>query len=286
MIRYDNGYEDETDGWLIPGQSISVTVVFTAERPKSAVVNYARAQDIIHSMGTISFTAETSQTPEAIGGSAPVFKSLWLTNTLLVAGFPITFTHRITNDGAAFLTYLPLTGTYDAAFLDYHFAIPTPTIISPPGLLVWDNLADPAYFGPITPFQTIIVTTVFTATTDVLTTVNQASTQGDRVEYDNDLAAGETQVPIVILPAPTDTPTLEPTPAPTLTPTPTPTKKRKKSSDDAPAPTSTPTNVSFPSILPETGQGQTRGFVLLGLGLGSLGLGWYSLRRQKSSDKS
>lgn len=283
---------------LSSGQSVSVTVVFTAEHPKSAVVNFARAQDIIHSTGSLSFTAETSQTQEAIGGSAPVFKTLWQTGTLPLAGLPVTFTHLITNDGAAFLTYLPLTDTYDAAFLEYHFAIPTPTIISPPGLLVWDNLASPAYFGPITPFQTIIVTTVFTATTDVITTINQASTQGARDEYDNDLAAGEAQAPITILPAPTDTPTREPTPAPTLTPTATPTKKPEKSSGDTSAPTSTPvpaptatptttpTSVPFPTTLPETGQEQPVELILIGLGLVMVVLGWYSLRGQKVNGKS
>jgi uncharacterized repeat protein (TIGR01451 family)/LPXTG-motif cell wall-anchored protein len=278
---------------LPPGQSVSVTVVFTAEHPKSEVVNFARAQDIIHSTGSLSFTAETSQTQEALGGSAPVFKTLWPTGTLPLAGLPVTFTHLITNDGAAFLTYLPLTDTYDAVFLEYHLAIPTPTTISPPGLLVWDNLASPAYFGPITPFQTIVVTTVFTATTDVITTINQASTRGARDAYDNDLAAGEAQAPITILPAPSGTPTLEPTPAPTLTPTATPTKKPKPSSDDRPAPpstpvpaptatpTTTPTNIPFPTTLPETGQGQAPALILLGLGSGALALGWYSLRGKK-----
>jgi hypothetical protein len=265
-----------------PGQVVSVTVVFTAEHPKPAVVNYARAQDLIHEAGLLSYTAETSETQESQGGAAPVFKALWPTTSTVVAGLPVTFSQVITNDGAAFLTYLPLTDTYDPQVLQFFSAVPTPTVVTPPGLLVWDNLADPAYFGPITPFQTIVVTTVFTALTDILTTVNEASTEGAQDQYNNDVAGGAAQVPIIILPAPTDTPTTEPTPLPTDTPAatstsvPTTTPNRDDDDDDddndqptpIPAATWTPaavvfssplsapmgTPVPFPSVLPETGQ--------------------------------
>ena len=82
-----------------------------------------------------------------------------------VANFTSNDVHILTNDGAAFITFLPLTDTYDPAFLQFHFAVPTPTITSPPGLLVWADLT--TYFGNITPFQTIVMTTVFTATAQV-----------------------------------------------------------------------------------------------------------------------
>ena len=131
-----------------PGQGITLTVVFTAEHPKPTVVNKARAKDLIHSMGMLSQTGETSKTQEAIGGSAPVFKALQPPNSTPQAGFPITFTHLITNDGAAIMTHLPLTDTYDPAFLQFNTAVPTPTIISP-GLLVWTDLTSD--FGNISP---------------------------------------------------------------------------------------------------------------------------------------
>ncbi|HXV98995.1 MAG TPA: hypothetical protein VEC93_11285, partial [Anaerolineae bacterium] len=121
-----------------PGQSIIVTVVFTAEHPRTAIVNAVRAQDIIHQSGQLTFTTETSQTQDAIGGSAPVVKFL-APGATPQAGLPVTFTHIITNDGAALMTYLPLTDTYDPTYLDFLFAIPTPTITNPPGLLVWDD---------------------------------------------------------------------------------------------------------------------------------------------------
>jgi hypothetical protein len=275
-----------------PGQTISLTVVFTAEHPKPAVVNFARAQDIIHSSGALSYTAETSQTQDAIGGSAPVFKTSWPTGTIPIAGLPITFTHLITNDGAALMTFLPLTDTYDAVALQFNYAIPTPTIISPPGLLVWSNLASTTYFGPISPFQTIVVTTVFTAVTNVISAVNEASTEGAQDEYDNDMTGGQAQVPIIILPAPTDTPTPEPTPADTATPVPTNTPKPRQEEQPAPAPTATATpipfptatatatSVPFPTVLPETGRSNAVNLALLLVGVGLLAAGWAFLARK------
>jgi hypothetical protein len=275
-----------------PGQTISLTVVFTAEHPKPAVVNFARAQDIIHSSGALSYTAETSQTQDAIGGSAPVFKTSWPTGTIPIAGLPITFTHLITNDGAALMTFLPLTDTYDAVALQFNYAIPTPTIISPPGLLVWSNLASTTYFGPISPFQTIVVTTVFTAVTNVISAVNEASTEGAQDEYDNDMTGGQAQVPIIILPAPTDTPTPEPTPADTATPVPTNTPKPRQEEQPAPAPTATATpipfptatatatSVPFPTVLPETGRSNAVSLALLLVGVGLLAAGWAFLARK------
>jgi hypothetical protein len=275
-----------------PGQTISLTVVFTAEHPKPAVVNFARAQDIIHSSGALSYTAETSQTQDAIGGSAPVFKTSWPTGTIPITGLPITFTHLITNDGAALMTFLPLTDTYDAVALQFNYAIPTPTIISPPGLLVWSNLASTTYFGPISPFQTIVVTTVFTAVTNVISAVNEASTEGAQDEYDNDMTGGQAQVPIIILPAPTDTPPPEPTPADTATPVPTNTPKPRQEEQPAPAPTATATpipfptatatatSVPFPTVLPETGRSNAVSLALLLVGVGLLAAGWAFLARK------
>ena len=265
---------------MLPGGTVAVTVVFTAEHPKPVVVNHAHAQDIIHSSGSISATAATSETQEAIGGNVPILKSLWPTNTSIIAGFPVTFTQLITNDGAVFLTHLPLTDTYDASVLTFNFAIPT--IISPPGQLVWTNLADPTYFGPISPFHTLVVTTVFTATTDVITTINEASTEGVRDEYDNDLTAGQAQVPIVILPAPTKTPKPTKTPAP-----PQPQSPPDTSAPPSATPTWTPLPPGTvtpppPEILPETGQRIPIRLILIGLGLGVLALGGYGAARAQT----
>lgn len=288
---------------LAPGQSVSLIVFFIAEHPKPTVVNRARAQDLVSSMGAVTQTAETSRTQEAMGGAAPVYKSLFPPDAAPQAGLPITFTHLITNDGAALLTRLPLTDTYDPNFLQFKSAIPTPTIISPPGLLVWADLTD--NFGDLPPFGTVVVTTVFTATTEVLTTVNRASTEGARDEYDNDLTAGLAEVPIIIIAGET------PTPIPTATSAP---KSGGDDDDDdgdsggsAPAaptaavqPTLTPSlplsltaqaETSGPKYLPETGfREQSTGYfarrvwfwVQLGAVLMAASLVWIICRRVKT----
>ncbi len=269
-----------------PGQRIVVTVVFTAEHPKTTVVNAVRAQDIIHESGQLTETAETSRTNEAIGGNAPVVKFL-APGATPQAGLPVTFTHIITNDGAALMTFLPLTDTYDPAFLDFMFAIPTPTITSPPGLLVWDDLTN--YFGDIQPFATVVITTVFSATTQVLNTVNQASTEGARDQYNNDLTAGLALVPITIIdntPTPTSTPQnnsdddddqeKEKVATPTLntaTPAPTATAGQIITS------TAQVTDTSTPRFLPETGYRGVGVWLALGVGVSLLALGWYLTKK-------
>lgn len=274
-----------------PGASIVLTVVFTAEHPKTAIVNAVRAQDLITEGGKLSITVETSRTQEAIGGHAPVVKFL-APGATPQAGLPVTFTHIITNDGAARLTHLPLTDTYDAAFLQFQFATPEPDITNTPGLLVWNDLTD--YFGDLPPFASVVITTVFSATTQVLNTVNRANTEGAIDEYDNDLTGGFAEVPITII---TDTPT------PTLTPTPEEEDDEDDEDDDdeataTPAPilnTPTPLATSTveaavvvtttvqagptgPRYLPETGGTVISQLLIWLSGLTLIGLGW-RLRR-------
>lgn len=212
---------------IAPGQTLTFTLFFTAEHPQTTVVNFARAQDITGTGSAISDTQASDQIDEAVGGSAPLFKQISPPGSTLKTGDPVTFTQIITNEGAALITFLPLTDTYDPAFLQFNFAIPTPSITSPPGLLVWTDLT--THFGSIGPMQTVVVTTVFTATGQGGSTSNQASIQGARDEYNNDLAAGQALVPITIIgdtpaPAPTDNSgpdddKEEETLAPTATPT-------------------------------------------------------------------
>ena len=257
---------------LSDGQAITLTVAFTAEHPKTAVVNAVRAQDIISGGVALSNTVETSRTQEAIGGRAPVVKSLYPPGSVPQIGLSLTFTHIISNDGAATMIQLPvLTDTYDPAFLQFNFAVPTPTLVTP-GLLVWTDLT--TRFGSIPPFGTVVVTTVFTATTQVISTSNSASVQGALDEFNNDLTAGAAQVPITIIgeesPAPTPehsdrTPAPTPTPAPTLAPTATPVIT---------------TTSQYPVYLPETGRaGDDWPAVITGLLL--FVLGGYLLKRFK-----
>ena len=194
------------------------------------------------------------------------------------AGLPVTFTHIITNDGAAIMTRLPLTDTYDPNFLQFNFALPfTPNVVTPPGTLVWTDLASDAYFGPIPPDTAVVITTVFTATTRVVNTVNRASTEGALDQYNNLLAPGAAQVPITIIAdSPTSTPTADSDdeddqPAPTATPqlpTPVPTAIATVQPGDA----------GMPRFLPETGSRQPGWSMLVLIGLLLLALGAYFFR--------
>jgi uncharacterized repeat protein (TIGR01451 family) len=252
-------------------RSLTFTLFFTAEHPRTAVINFVRAQDITGTGQSLASSAETSRTDRVIGGAAPVYKSL-SPDSIPQVGAVLTFTHLITNDGAALLTRLPLTDTYNPDFLQFHFALPTPTITTPAGLLVWTDLT--SYFGDIPPFYTVVVTTVFTATNWVVnTTVNSASVQGALDEYNNDLAANVAQVPITIIdtqPAPAATPEDDddniviPAPTPTVTPTPVVTKSAA---------------LQAPLYLPETGWLTLYRIALPVLGLFLAIVGWMLVKR-------
>lgn len=263
---------------LPPGRSLTFPLFFTAEHPRDSVVNLARAADITGTGGALSDEMATSLISQTVGGAVPMAKSLWPPGSIPRAGLPVTFTHYITNSGAALITYLPLTDTYNPAFLTFNFAVPSPTITTPPGTLVWTNLASTTYFGPITAGGTIVITTVFTATGGIGGTGNQASVQGARDQYNNQLAAGSALVPITIIdstPQPTpdqDTGEAEhPTPAATATPlslnTPTP----------VPSPTAI-TATHLPRFLPETGQSGPGPGPGVAAVIGLLALSWYVLK--------
>src|SRR5262245_56398384 len=151
---------------ILPGSTLSFTVFFTVEHPRNgAVVNRVEARDVAGGGTSGGFAADDEQADEAIGGNAPIFKSLDPPNTIPQAGLPVTFTQLITNDGLAMMIVLPLTDTYDPAILQFNFAIPPPSFTNT-GQLVWTDLT--AFFGDLQPQATVVVTTVFTATTQIL----------------------------------------------------------------------------------------------------------------------
>jgi uncharacterized repeat protein (TIGR01451 family) len=283
---------------ILPGQTLTFTIFFTAEHPQTAVVNRVRAQDITGTQGAISDADASDKIDEAIGGQAPLFKNIFPPGSVPQVGFPVTFTHLITNDGAAVMTYLPLTDTYDAAVLQFNFAIPTPTQVSP-GVLVWTDLTTD--FGDIPPFGTVVVTTVFTAVARFNGSVNQASTAGALDQFNNMLAAGFDEVPITIIggddndnddndnddndndediPAPTATiPVVS-----TATPAPTPTFEQMITSTTSVTTTTPVTTGSTPKYLPETGQWGLNLWLILGSGLALLAAGWFMVKRLTIND--
>jgi hypothetical protein len=284
------------------GETITFTVFFTVEHPETnPVVNVVRAQDVQSSQGAISDSNAIDQIDEATGGSAPVVKFMSPPTSTPQVGLPVTFTQIITNDGLAILTSLPLTDTYDPNFLEFNFAVPPPTITSP-GQLIWTDLTD--VFGDLAPFQTVVVTTVFTATTEVVNTiVNQASTEGARDQFDNDLTGGQASAGITIIgsaPAPTrrvedddddddddnDNETIPATPSIVVTVTPetaivTITPAVSVTVEAAMTGQDILTGAQGPRYLPETGRlgNQPLGWWLVGVLL-FLGLAIFKLRRR------
>jgi uncharacterized repeat protein (TIGR01451 family) len=237
VISWSNVAVLQNPAGMLPGDVVTLTVSFRAIRPRTAIVNRVEGRDIIREGNQNGIDGNNQASgDEAVPARAPVYKVTSPPGAIPQAGLPITFTHLITNDSGAFLTYLPLTDTYESAFLQFNFAIPPPDVITPPGTLVWTNLADPAYFGPITPDTTLVITTVFTATTQVVSTTNRASTEGAIDEFGNDATGGLAEAPITIIED-------NPTPTPT-----TPSDDNDNDDDsDTPAPTSTALMVATPA---------------------------------------
>jgi uncharacterized repeat protein (TIGR01451 family) len=179
------------------GEMLTFTLFFTVEHPETnPVVNRVEAQDIMGSNSSISNTQAMTQVNEANGNAAPLVKFLSPPGSLPQVGLPLTFTQVITNDGLALMTFLPLTDSYDPGVLEFNFAVPPPNVVSP-GQLVWTDLTND--FGDLAPFETVVVTTVFTAVRRASNTVNEASTAGALDQFNNILAEGRAAAGIRII---------------------------------------------------------------------------------------
>lgn len=219
-----------TFGPLSPGASITVITRFRAIAPKPATVNAAHIQDAVGSDGSKFSSGQAQRDSNAVGGQAPLRKMLD-PNSVPRGGMPLTFTIAISNDGAADIIKLPLHDTYQQAYLQFWKAIPPPTSINTTtstisGELTWDDVLPGLGRTRLRPGETITVTTVYTALRSIVGSVNRASVSGAQDEFNNTLAARETEVPIRILPGPgeaTATPRPRPTDEeqPTETPQPT-----------------------------------------------------------------
>jgi uncharacterized repeat protein (TIGR01451 family) len=239
-------------GFILPGQTVTVTLAFTAEHPTGllTIVNRAGVHDAVNINGDSGFEGSGETQNEAVGGATPVTKTMEPLGGAPAISMPVTFTIHVRNNGAATLTYLPLQDTYDPAVLAFNYAVPTPTlVVTPTGVISWADLT--ASFGPIPGDTTITVTVVFTliSLNGVEVNVNRAQVVGAQDQYQNDLAPGQDQVPIqILLPStPTPTPTVAPRkhanqPTPTWTPSPAPTVAATVA-----------TTTTFPAMLPETG---------------------------------
>lgn len=275
VIRWDNVAVLNNPAGMSIGDTITLTVYFRAVHPQTAVVNAVEGGDIIRAGNQAGNGANDQTDPEpVVGGRAPIFKAIDPPGSTPIAGLPVTFTHIITNDSGAIMTQLTLTDTYDANVLEFKTAFPfTPNITSPLGTLVWTNLATMPYFGPIQPDTAIIITTVFTALTQVVDTVNQAQTGNARDEFNNDVTGDAFQVPITVIDNPdsgggdndnrgdddddddnSDTAITIPTPSLPSTATPTAGADLAITATTTLTGQQTLTETAAPRYLPETGQ--------------------------------
>lgn len=239
-VIWDNIAVLNSPAGMLPNDTLTFTLSFIATRPETAVVNRVEGRDVIREGGGAGAGAEDQDQADDVARARTILvKRAVPPQGGPQAGLPITFTHLITNDSGAFLVQLPLTDTYDPAFLTFKSALPPPDVITP-GQLIWTNLV--AYFGPITPDSRVVITTVFTASTEVLTTVNRAETGRVVDEFGNDATGDVAEVPITII---GDAPT------PTVTPVIVYVDDDDDGEDVAVAPTPTP----LPAVAPATGPG-------------------------------
>jgi hypothetical protein len=189
-------WDDLTD--MPPGQAITVTMVFTAEHPGTAVVNAAEVHDAEDNAGHTGLRGNSQEQNDAIGGAAPLDKRLMPITSTPFIGMLIGFTITITNDGAAHLTQLPLRDIYDPAALHFSYAIPPPDEVNAAaGELRWYDLT--TYFGDLPGDAVIHVPVYFTVTQAIQTAFNRAEVEAVIDEYSNTLAAGADEVPITVI---------------------------------------------------------------------------------------
>jgi uncharacterized repeat protein (TIGR01451 family) len=108
-------------------------------------------------------------------------------------GEPVKFTVRITNNGTALITVLPLTDTFDSAYLGFVSATPvTPNSGPPIGPVVWNDLTGsaPNGFGfDLAAGQNFEIVLTFKALKDTTllsnqVTINLATVSGAKVDPD------------------------------------------------------------------------------------------------------
>ncbi len=85
---------DDFGGFILPDQTVTVTLAFTAEHPTQqlTVVNRTAVHDAVNIQGEAVFAGGGETENEAVGGSAPVTKTLEVPGEGPGVGLPVTFT--------------------------------------------------------------------------------------------------------------------------------------------------------------------------------------------------
>ena len=149
-------------GTLAPGQTVSVTVTFTASALGTAISNSASVNGATDINGDTAPGALATESSVAVTNShVSVTKSLSPGQPSFVGvGDQVSYTIVVTNNGNTALVTVPLTDTFDSAHLAFVSASPAPDSTSA-GTLTWNDLTGA---GQLAPGQSITVTVTFTAT--------------------------------------------------------------------------------------------------------------------------
>ncbi len=157
-------------GTLPAGASGSIVFTVTVNGDNDALVRYVNNAAIGTSTPQTDTTNDNAQT-----SSSRLLLAVEKTasSSTVVVGQPVSFTLRISNIGDAALITVPVTDTYDTAFLQFVSASIAPSTTTP-GLLAWDNV------GPIAAGNSVDIVATFTAltTTFGLSTTNTMTATG------------------------------------------------------------------------------------------------------------
>jgi uncharacterized repeat protein (TIGR01451 family) len=159
-----------TIGTLQAGASGSIAFTVTVNGDNDALVHYVNNASIGTTTPQTDTTNDNAQTT-----SSRLLLDVQKTASIntVVVGQPISYTLRISNIGDATIITVPVTDTYDAAFLQFVSASIAPSTTAP-GLLAWGNI------GPINAGESVNIVVTFTAltTTFGLSTTNTVTATG------------------------------------------------------------------------------------------------------------
>ena len=187
-------------GGLLPGQSVTVTLNFTAlaSTASGVTVNTATSSGAVDDNGHTLPDQTASDNVAIVAASFSLSKTRTTASPVLV-GEAVSFDITIVNDGETAIVPLPLEDTYDPAYLDYVSASPAPdSVDETTGTLRWNNLA-PA--GGLLPGQSVTVTLNFTAlaSTGNGVTANTATVSGAMDENEQQLPPQEASDDVAIV---------------------------------------------------------------------------------------
>lgn len=161
-------------GDIGPDAGISVRVVMLATNITPDGVRAENSATVANALDEFNLVPPTGNDHDMV--TLEVLPHIALTKILdtpgpVTVGDEITFTIRITNTGTTTIVTLPLSDTYNAAYIGYVRSIPPPDRFTA-GMVEWDNLTVP--LGNLAARQGITVTVVFTAVAPITQTVNHA----------------------------------------------------------------------------------------------------------------